>query len=109
VDSRRDAYPTRCGRGASRRGLHQGEAQAIAVAVELGAGRLLIDERQGRLTAEAMGVAVVGSIGILIAAKARGDLSALAPHLQALRASGLWLSDALIARVLLSVGERPGG
>ena len=90
-------------------GLQVGEAQAIAVAVELGAEWLLIDERQGRLTAEAMGVPVVGTIGILIAAKARGDLQALAPHLQALRASGLWLSDALIARVLRSVGERPDG
>jgi hypothetical protein len=90
-------------------GLHLGEAQAIAVAVEFGADRLLIDERQGRLTAEAMGVAVVGSIGILIAAKVRGDLPALAPHLLALRASGLWLSDGLIARVLSSVGESAGG
>lgn len=90
-------------------GLHLGEAQAIAVAVELGADRLLIDERQGRLTAEAMGVSVVGSIGILIAAKVRGDVPAVAPHLFALRASGLWLSDSLIARVLTSVGERTGG
>lgn len=90
-------------------GLHLGEAQAIAVAVELGADRLLIDERQGRLTAEAMGVAVLGSIGILIAAKTRGDLLAVAPHLFAMRASGLWLSDGLIARVLVSVGEVAGG
>ena len=90
-------------------GLHLGEAQAIAVAVEFGADRLLIDERQGRLTAEAMGVAVLGSIGILIAAKTRGDVPAVAPHLFALRASGLWLSDALIGRVLASVGERAGG
>ncbi len=90
-------------------GLHLGESQAIAVAVELGADRLLIDERQGRLTAEAMGVAVVGSIGILIAAKVRGEVPALAPHLYALRASGLWLSDGLIASVLSSVGETAGG
>jgi len=56
-----------------------------------------------------MGVAVVGSIGILIAAKTRGDVPAVAPHLLALRASGLWLSDALIAWVLASVGEGSGG
>ncbi len=89
-------------------GLHLGEAQAIALAVEMGADRLLMDERQGRLTAEAMGVAVVGSIGILIAAKTRGDVIAVAPHLSALRASGLWLSDALIATVLMSIGESAG-
>jgi hypothetical protein len=89
-------------------GLHRGEAEAIAVAVERGADRLLIDERQGRLTAEAMGVAVVGSIGILIAAKVRGDVDTLAPLLLALRTSGLWVSDALIVRVLASVGEGSG-
>lgn len=55
------------------------------------------------------GAAEVGSLGILIAAKVRGDVPALAPHLFALRASGLWLSDGLIARVLSSVGESARG
>ena len=44
-------------------GLHRGESEAITVAVERGADCVLIDERQGRLSAEAMGLAVVGSIG----------------------------------------------
>jgi hypothetical protein len=86
-------------------GLHRGEAEAIALAVELRADRLLIDERQGRLTAEGMRVPVIGSIGILVAAKARGEVERLAPLLADLRASGLWMSDALVARVLASVGE----
>lgn len=86
-------------------GLHRGESEAIAVAVERSADLLLIDERQGRLTAEGMGVDVVGSLGILVAAKTRGDVEKIAPLLHALRASGLWLSDALVARVLTAVGE----
>lgn len=53
-------------------------------------------------------MAVVGSIGILIAAKVRGDVDTLAPLLLALRTSGLWVSDALIVRVLASVGEGSG-
>lgn len=89
-------------------GLDRGEAEAIAVAVERRADRLLIDERQGRMTAEAMGVPVVGSVGVLVAAKVRGDIAAIAPLLSALRTSGLWLSDAVVARVLASVGEAPG-
>ena len=83
-------------------GLHRGEAEAIALAIERRADRLLIDERQGRLTAEGMGVRVIGSIGILIAAKERGEVEAVRPFLVALRGSGLWISDALIARVLAS-------
>lgn len=86
-------------------GLHLGESEAIALAVERRADRLLIDERQGRLTAEGMGVPIVGSLGILVAAKARGDIEKVAPLLRALRASGLWLSDALVARVLAAVDE----
>jgi predicted nucleic acid-binding protein len=86
-------------------GLHRGESEAIAIAIERQADRLLIDERQGRIAAESMGVAIIGSVGILIAAKTRGDINAVAPMLDALRASGLWLSDVLVARVLLAVGE----
>ena len=88
-------------------GLHRGEAEAIALAVERRADWLLIDERQGRLAAEGMGLPVVGSIGVLVAAKVRGDVAAVAPLLAALRASGLWLAEALVARVLESVGEVP--
>ena len=88
-------------------GLHVGESEAISLAVERRADRLLIDERQGRLTAEGMGLSVVGSVGVLIAAKLRGEIDAMAPLLAALRASGLWLSEDLVARALLAVGEGP--
>lgn len=87
-------------------GLERGESEAIALAVERTADRLLIDERQGRLTAEGMGIAVIGSVGILIAAKGRGEIVAVAPLLRALQMSGLWISDALVARVLAAVDER---
>lgn len=86
-------------------GLHRGESDAVAM--ERHADLLLIDERQGRLAAEGLGITVVGSVGILVAARGRGDILAVAPLIQALRASGLWLSDALVAQVLTSVGERP--
>lgn len=90
-------------------GLHRGEAEAIALAVERRAERLLIDERQGRLTAERMGVPVIGSIGILVAAKARGEVKRVAPLLVDLRASGLWISEAFVNRVLAALGEDGAG
>lgn len=89
-------------------GLHLGESQAIALALERRADLLVIDERQGRLTAEAMGVRIVGTVGVLIAARERGDVPTVAPLLTALQDSGLWLSQALIDRVLAAVGEHPG-
>jgi uncharacterized protein len=87
-------------------GLHRGEAEAIALAVERKAQWLLIDERQGRLVADAMGLTIVGSVGVVIAAKARGELPVVAPVLDELRASGLWLSESFLARVLAACGER---
>ena len=89
-------------------GLHRGEAEAMTLAVERSADVLLMDERQGRLTAEAMGIHVIGTIGLVVAARRRGDLAAVAPVLAELRNSGLWLSDGLVNQVLAAVGEASG-
>lgn len=89
-------------------GLHRGESEAIALAVERGADLLLIDERQGRLTARSMGIPVIGTLGVLVAAKEKGAIEAVGPLLDALRGSGLWLSDEIMARVLARVGEGRG-
>jgi len=86
-------------------GLHRGEAAAIALAREKDADALVIDERQGRTTATAMGLHVVGTLGVLVAARLRGELAAVAPEIERLREAGLWLSGHLIARVLAEVGE----
>ncbi len=55
-------------------GLDPGEADAIALAKELRADALLIDERQGRLIAKREGLTVYGTIGVLEAAAAQGLL-----------------------------------
>jgi predicted nucleic acid-binding protein len=89
-------------------GLHRGESEAMALALERQADVLLMDERQGRLTAEAMGIRVIGTIGLVIAARQRGALLAVAPVLSELRTSGLWMSDELVRQVLATVGESEG-
>jgi predicted nucleic acid-binding protein len=49
--------------------LDHGEAEAIALAVELQAGLILIDERRARAIAARMGLNVVGVLGVLVEAK----------------------------------------
>ncbi len=52
--------------------LDRGEAEAIALALEIAAGLLLMDERRGRNEAKRFGIRFVGTLGVLIEAKARG-------------------------------------
>jgi predicted nucleic acid-binding protein len=88
-------------------GLHRGESEALAIATERHADLVLIDERQGRLTAQGMGLPVVGTVGVLVAAKTQGHVSLLAPLLRRVREEGLWLADDLVRRVLIGAGEPP--
>ena len=84
--------------------LDEGESAAIELAEALGAV-LLIDERRGRSVAMERGVPVVGTLGILIAARRRGLIPALAPLARDLAAGGYYLSEALMRAALAKVGE----
>lgn len=66
--------PSRTGGGKWEKRLGRGEAEAIALARELGAQALLIDERRGRAVAQREGLLVFGTIGLLEAAATRGLL-----------------------------------
>jgi predicted nucleic acid-binding protein len=67
--------------------LDMGEAEAIALAVEIGAKRLIIDERRGRNEAIELGLQVTGVLGILLAAKQRKLIPFVKPLLDELRAN----------------------
>ena len=54
--------------------LDPGEAEAIALALELQADLILINEREGRLAAERAGLRVTGVLGVLLRAKNQGHL-----------------------------------
>ncbi|WP_414550297.1 DUF3368 domain-containing protein [Anabaena sp. CCY 0017] len=85
--------------------LDPGEAEAIALAVELKADRLIIDERRGRNEAVKIGLRVTGLLGILLAAKQQGFVLEVRPILDDLIANGFWIREQLYAEVLLLAGE----
>ena len=86
--------------------LDPGEAEAIALAVELSADRLLMDERLGRAAAMRVGLQVAGVLGILVAAKQNNLIHEVKPLLDNLiEQAGFWLDARLYAEVLQSVGE----
>jgi len=86
--------------------VDRGEAEAIELAKELHADRLLIDERKGRNLAAREGVPVIGLVGVVLLAKRRRLISSARALLDRLdREAGMYLSDEIVAAALKSVGE----
>ena len=86
--------------------LDDGESEAIALALEIGANLVLLDERDARETAEAFGLELLGTIGILIWAKKEGLIPNLKAELDRLmNIAKFWVSRELYKRVLAEAGE----
>jgi predicted nucleic acid-binding protein len=85
--------------------LDLGEAEALALAEETSAQLLVMDERKGRRLARRLGIPITGTIGVLLLAKERLLLLALAPVLDQLQEAGLYLSPPLVAKALALAGE----
>lgn len=88
--------------------LDPGEAAAIPLALELDAV-LLVDDGEARTVAAERGLAVIGSLGVLLAAKRAGHLTAVAPVLDRMAHLGMFVGAALRARVLVLAGEGATG
>ncbi len=86
-------------------GLDPGETAAILLVEALAADLLLIDERAGRAVAKHRGIAVRGTLGVLVQAREAGTLSLLRPVLDALAEQGFRLSPVLVREALRRVGE----
>jgi hypothetical protein len=86
--------------------LDQGEAEAIALATEIAADLLLIDEKEGRGFARQAGLPVRGVLGILIRGKATGDVDSVKTEIHSLRdRAGFFIDSALETEILRSIGE----
>ncbi|MBC6474268.1 MAG: DUF3368 domain-containing protein [Hormoscilla sp. GM102CHS1] len=86
--------------------LDIGEAEAIALAVEMQAEPVLIDERRGRLVAARLNLRYTGILGILVEAKSQGLIDRVKPLLDALiNQAGFWVAEPLYNSVLRLIDE----
>jgi predicted nucleic acid-binding protein len=86
--------------------LDPGESEALAIALELEAQFILMDEAAGRKKAKEVGLTPIGVLGVLLEAKRRGDRTVLRPLLDQLQNElHFFISPGLRAEVLRQAGE----
>lgn len=86
--------------------LDMGEAEALALALELKAAMVLLDESAARLKACHLGLAHTGVLGVLRQARQMNRISSLKTEILRLRTEArFFISPALEKRLLISVGE----
>ena len=85
--------------------LGPGESEAISLALEIGAQWVILDERPARRLAQALRLPVIGTLGVLLASKRRGLLTAVRPCMDALVNVGFHISPGLYDLVLADAGE----
>lgn len=85
--------------------LDRGETEAIALAAQKHPRFLLVDDAKGRRMARQQGLSIVGVAGVLLVAKAMGQIEAVRPHLEALSGAGYRRSGRLVAEIRLLANE----
>jgi predicted nucleic acid-binding protein len=91
----------------SRPRLGAGESSTITLAIEMNADLVLMDARQARKAAEAEGLVVFGSVGVLETAFRKGFLSDLTAAYRRLLASAAYINPDILRASLVRL-KQPG-
>jgi predicted nucleic acid-binding protein len=89
------------------RSLGSGELEVLALALELASAVVILDDRLARQAAQSLGLAMTGTLGLLLDAKRTGLIAAVAPVLDQLQALGFRLAPRTRTAVLSLAGESP--
>ena len=89
-----------------RRELDRGEAEAIALAIQLNADYLLLDERDGRRIARTFGLNITGVLGIILKGWREGEVLSVIELINQLRTqANFHIAPNLERQILIETGE----
>ena len=85
--------------------LSSGEVAAMSLAFENPDCTVLLDEPMGRRAASLVGIKYWGTLKILLEAKKRGLTTSIAPCVDRLGKTGIWMMEETRQRILKLAGE----
>ncbi len=86
-------------------GLGSGESAVLAAASALPAAVAIVDDAEARKCARALGITVMGTLGVVVRAKHRQLIPSATEVVQALTKAGLYLDPKTIRETLEAIGE----
>ena len=85
--------------------LGQGESQVLTLALRNPRTGVVLDDLQARKCAELFDIPLIGTLGLVVLAKRKGLIALAKPCIDRLVAVGLYIDSAILARILIGIGE----
>ena len=85
--------------------IDDGEAEAIALAIELNDVFVILDDKKARRVAQTLDLKIIGAVGILLRAKNRGIIAEIKPILDDLNRVNFRVSPTLYRQALVLANE----
>ena len=82
-----------------------GELAVLSLASRRPGCTAILDDGQARQAASRAGIAVIGTLGVMLRAKEAGLVGQLEPFVDALSAAGMWMSPQIRGRILALADE----
>ena len=82
-----------------------GEASAMALASEIHADLLIIDDAEGRRFAKKLELNITGTVGVILSAKLNGVIPTVKPYIHKIQQTNFRISDWLTSQILADAGE----